>query len=250
MNKIAEVKRKLADNWKSVEGAVPKGATASKITRIAINALASKKELSNCSTESIIGAIIQAVQVGIEPDDATGRANLIKRGSTCNFELTYKGVIDLAFRSGIVDYADTKLVREKDEIRVELGTEGRIDHTITFGQDRGEIIGAYAIIGIRGSSRPLIEIIDKEDIEKFRSLSKSPSWKMWPGEMVKKCVLKRAFKRSPCSSDFRTAMHYDDEAESSEKGVPITEIFPEFGKKDSKWTEPSVDENEEAEAEQ
>jgi recombination protein RecT len=249
MDKIREVERTLYERWKDIKNTVPADVTAARLLRIAVNALRSKPALADCSTASIVSSIIQAAQVGIEPDDATNRANLIPRKKVCCFELQYRGVIDLAYRSGVIDYAKSQAVHEADHFDVDLGTANTIEHIPALGEDRGPLIAAYCIVNIRGSSRPLLEVVDREDIAQARALADrvraSPAWRDWPGEMVKKFVLKRCLKQAPCSAEFRTAMTVDDAATT---GVPVEDIFPDFvdekAKADAAWTKPKTDEEE------
>lgn len=249
MDKAREVEQAISKNWKAISGSIPDGVDQKRLVRIAVNAIRRKPDLANCSTSSIVAAIAQAAQVGIEPDDGTNRANLIRRGKTACFELQYRGVVDLAYRSGIVEYAKAQAVYEEDELIVDLGTANEVTHVPALGGDRGELVGAYSIIYLRGSKHPLIEVVDDRDIDKARTLAKSsPAWRDWPEEMARKFVLKRNFKQAPCSAEFRSALAFDDVATTG-RNVPIDEVFPDLDVEAQKaakaWSAPVEEESEE-----
>ncbi|WP_202630600.1 recombinase RecT, partial [Deinococcus alpinitundrae] len=76
--------------------------------------------LKECTPESLLGAVMQAAQVGLEPD-ALGSAYLVpyynknKNVKEVQLQIGYKGLIELVRRSGQVTSIVANEVYENDE---------------------------------------------------------------------------------------------------------------------------------------
>lgn len=116
--------------------------------------------------------------------------------------------------SGEVLSAEAHVVYRNDKFFQKFGDDPAIVHEPpSFGTDRGEPVGAYAIIKLK-NGEVLREVMDKQQIERVRAVSKSkdgPAWKGWWDEMAKKTVLRRCAKAAPNSADLDTMMARDDE---------------------------------------
>ena len=86
--------------------ALPQAITPERFTRMALSAVSSNPDLSHCESKSFLGAMMTAAQLGLEPNTPLGQAYLIpykdKGELKAQFQLGYKGLIDLAYRSGSV----------------------------------------------------------------------------------------------------------------------------------------------------
>lgn len=97
----------IADMVKALEPeirrALPAVLTPERFIRMALSAINNTPELANCTPMSFIAALINAAQLGIEPNTPLGQAYLIpyknKGILECQFQLGYKGLIDLACRT-------------------------------------------------------------------------------------------------------------------------------------------------------
>lgn len=98
--------------------ALPKVITPERFTRIALTALTQTPKLQDCSPSSFMGALLTAAQLGLEPNTPLGQAYLIPYGSRCQFQIGYKGMMDLAHRSGEVKNIDAHIVYANDEFNV------------------------------------------------------------------------------------------------------------------------------------
>ena len=111
----------------AIKAALPAVMTPERFTRITLSALSSAPKLQECTPTSFLGAMMTAAQLGVEPNTPLGQAYLIpykrnfKEGGQwqsvmeCQFQLGYKGLIDLAYRSGEVSTIMAQVVYEKDE---------------------------------------------------------------------------------------------------------------------------------------
>ena len=92
----------------AIKAALPAVMTPERFTRITLSALSTSPKLQSCTPPSFLGAMMTAAQLGVEPNTPLGQAYLIpywskKVGANeCQFQLGYKGLIDLAYRSGDV----------------------------------------------------------------------------------------------------------------------------------------------------
>lgn len=65
--------------------------------------------------------MMQAAQLGVEPNTPIGQAYLIPYGNQVQFQLGYKGLIDLAYRSGEVQSIQAHEVHETIHSNMSLG---------------------------------------------------------------------------------------------------------------------------------
>jgi len=81
-------------------------------------------------------------------------------------------------------------IRERDEYSIDI-PNGKIEHKITaFGDERGKIIGAYAIV-FRKEGEPTIELVEFDTYNK-----KYNAWATHPADMIKKVAEAHALKKA------------------------------------------------------
>lgn len=191
-----------------IEAALPSVITGERFARMVLTAMSNTPKLASCTPKSFLGAMMQAAQLGLEPNTPLGEAYLIpfmNHGALeCQFQVGYKGMISLAHRSGL--YVQAHEVHENDEFDVEYGLEPKLVHKPVF-KDRGPVIAYYGVWkdkdGISG-----FEIMSKEDVEAHaRKYSQSygkgfSPWKSNFDEMAKKTVIKKALKYAPLTTEF------------------------------------------------
>lgn len=204
----------------AVKQALPSVLTVERFVRIATNALNTTPDLRNCTPMSFIGAMMQAAQLGLEPNTPLGQAYLIPRmnGKTnkkeAQFQIGYHGLLALAQRSGQLKDVYAHVAYANDEFEYELGLEPKLVHRPAM-KDRGEPIFFYAVFHTTSGGFGM-EVMSVEDIRKhaakysdsFRS-SFSP-WTKSFEEMAKKTVLKRVLKYAPMASDFLRGVAADE----------------------------------------
>lgn len=192
--------------------ALPSVITPERFARICANAVASNPQLAKCSQTSLIGALLCSAQAGLEPNTSLGQAYIIPYGDKAQFQISYKGLIELAHRSGQLKDISAHIVYENDTFEYELGLEPKLKH-IPAMTDRGEAIGAYAVYHLVSGGYGF-EFMSVEDINRHRKLyskvkGQSPWDTAWD-EMAKKTCLKKALKYAPMASDFVRATAQDE----------------------------------------
>lgn len=203
--------------------ALPRHMTADRMIRVANTAVQRTPQLLDCEPRSLMGAIIQSAQLGLEPDGVLGHAYLIpfnnrKTGRVeCQFIPGYKGLIELARRSGQISTIYSAVVHANDEWTFSYGLEPTLTHKPTSG-DPGEVVAAYAVARLRDGGAQF-EWLWKREIEAVRSSSRSGNSGPWVThweEMAKKTALRRLCKLLPTSPELARAVALDEHAESSQ----------------------------------
>ena len=203
---------------KEIAKALPSVITPERFTRITLSALSSNPKLAETTPQSFLGAMMTAAQLGVEPNTPLGQAYLIpyrnKGVLECQFQLGYKGLIDLAYRSGEVSTIQAHTVYENDEFHYEYGLDPKLKH-IPAKVDRGEPIYFYAVFRTKDGGYGF-GVMSKEDVEKhakrYSQAYKSgfSPWQTNFEEMAKKTVLKKTLKYAPLKSEFVRGLSTDE----------------------------------------
>lgn len=215
-----------------IKKALPSVITPERFTRMVLSALSRTPQLAACTPSSFLGAMMTAAQLGVEPNTPLGQAYLIpyKNHGTdeVQFQLGYKGMLDLAYRSGQVSTIQCHAVRENDKFDYALGLEPKLEH-VPAKENRGEATHYYAVVRMKDGGY-CFAVMSREDvIEHAKKYSKAYSgfgpWKSAFDEMAKKTVLKRALKYAPMKSDFVRGMVQDEtiKTELSEDMYTVTD---------------------------
>ncbi|MDK2906016.1 MAG: recombination protein RecT [Eubacteriaceae bacterium] len=225
---------------KSMQGeiakALPSVMTPERFTRITLSALSTNPQLCETTPSSFLGAMMTAAQLGMEPNTPLGQAYLIpfknKGTLECQFQLGYKGLIDLAYRSGDVSVIQAHVVYENDSFEYELGLDPKLKH-VPAKKDKGDPIFFYAMFKTKDGGYGF-EVMSVEDIRahaKKYSQSFNSSYSPWTKnfeEMAKKTVLKKVLKYAPLKSDFVRGITVDEtvktEIDEDMYAVPSVEI--------------------------
>lgn len=225
----------------AIKKALPSVITPERFTRMVLSALSSTPKLAECSPQSFLAAMMTAAQLGVEPNTALGQAYLLPYRNhgqmECQFQLGYKGLIDLAYRSGEVSVIQAHTVYENDVFEYELGMDPKLRH-VPAKADRGEAVAYYAMFKTKDGGYGF-EVMSVDDVQRHaQRYSKSygsgtSPWRSNFDEMAKKTVLKRALKYAPLKSDFVRGVAQDEtiKAELSDEmyAVPDETVFDAEG---------------------
>ena len=122
------------DDFKSkVAQTLPKHLKPERFIRVAVAAMNRTPKLKQCTPESFFKCMIDLSSYGLEPDGR--RAHLIPYGTECTLIIDYKGLAELAMRSGILKRIHADVICESDEFEYDLGEIKR--HRIDFKGERG-----------------------------------------------------------------------------------------------------------------
>lgn len=212
---VAAKPKSIKDYINSMQGeiqkALPSVMTPERFTRIALSAVSNTPKLAECTPQSFLGAMMNAAQLGLEPNTPLGHAYLIPYGKQCQFQIGYKGLLDLAHRAGTNAAAYT--VYENDEFSYTLGLHPDIKH-VPAVTDRGKPIAFYATWENPEMKAYGFEVMSYEEVEahgkKYSKTYNNSPWQTNFEEMAKKTVLKKALKYAPLKSEFIRAVAEDE----------------------------------------
>lgn len=205
---------------KQLAAALPKFLTIDRFIRVCYTAMLDNPKLLGCTRESIIGCMIRMGQLGLEP--TLGKAWLIpyrnkeKPGAPleAQFQTGWRGLAELAKRSGKVYKIPARTVFDGDIFDVEEGTVDRMIHKPQWKTE--DPIFYYCVVFYTHQGwEPSFQIMTPNDVQKIRNASKapnSPAWKTWFEQMAWKSVTKRLLKREDLSVEVNEAIQLDDMA--------------------------------------
>lgn len=217
-----------------IKRALPEVITPERFTRMALSALNTTPKLKECTQMSFLAALMNAAQLGLEPNTPLGQAYLIpynNRGTMeCQFQIGYKGLIDLSYRNPQMQSISAQTVYENDEFEYELGLNPKLVHRPVL-QDRGEVKLFYGLYKLTngGFGFDVMSKYDMDEYAKGYSKTFDSSYSPWRSNyigMALKTVIKRALKYAPLKTDFRKALSADETVKKS-IGEDMSEIHGE-----------------------
>lgn len=231
-DELATVRNALEKMKPQLQAALPKHLTPERLCRVAMTAIQNTPKLLDCDRMSLYSAVTKAAQLGLEPDGILGQAYLIPYGKEVQFIPGYKGLIDLARRSGEVSNIIAKEVYENDEFSVDWSQDIPFVHKPCLKGERGEIIIFWALAkfkdgGFHWDYMTVEEVMGVRDASQGYkaavSWSKSPKnyktkgkvlspWEDHFVEMGKKTVIRRIAKFLPMSVQRAAAFDVMQEA--------------------------------------
>ena len=219
---------------KQFNNALPQHINTDRFVRIAITTIRLNPKLAKCNPESLIGALMVSAQLGLEPG-TLGQCYLIpfenKKAGTveCQFQIGYKGLIELLRRSGQLSDIYSYTVYENDDFNIEYGLSRTLTHKPNF-DERGEIKGFYAVAILKDGAKAF-EYMTKDEItkheEKYRKGSyKNDVWNKNFEEMAQKTVVKKLLKWLPVSVEFLEMAAKDEKSFKviDDKSTEVQEI--------------------------
>lgn len=210
---------------------LPKTLSIERLLKVAQIAATTTPALAKCDVPSLVGAIGQCAQMGLEPNTVLGHAYLVpfntkrKDGNgqerwvnSVQVIIGYKGLIDLARRSGQIVSIAAHEVCQNDHFELVYGLEEKLNHTPAMG-DRGPVIGFYAVAKLKdgGYSFEFMSLHQVQDI--MRATQSKGNYGPWQDhfvEMGRKTVIRRLAKYLPLSIEFQTAVALDNQAETGQ----------------------------------
>ena len=155
-----------------------------------------KNFMEVCTKDSIARALLDMVVQGL--DVGQKQAYFIVRGNELTLMRSYFGSQAVLRRiSGIKDvWATVIYADDKVEVSVINGERVITNHETKFGNEDGDIVGAYAVIEMEDGTKKYT-IMTKKEIDKCWNKSSSTQHtvhKEFPQEMAKRTVINRACK--------------------------------------------------------
>ena len=222
----------------SIAQILPKHLTPERLLKIVLSATSRTPELLECTPESILGAVMTAGALGLEPNTPLGLGYLVpfknrKNNKTeAQFIPGYRGLQRLAVQSGEVQWIQSRVVYERDDFDVDYGTEQSIRHKpYLLAGGAGAIVGVYAVAEMKNGSK-VFEFMTLAEVNKIRERSKASDdgpWKTDEAEMMRKTAIRRLSKSLPLSEEkLARALEHQARAESGQ-GPDHSEVIDVIG---------------------
>lgn len=207
-----------------IKKALPSVITPERFTRMALTAVSSNPKLAECTPESFCGAMMNAAQLGLEPNTSLGQAYLIpyrnKGVMECQFQIGYRGMLNMFYRDEKAGNVDARVVYEKDEFEYSFGLEPTLKHIPYKGVDKGRATHYYAVFHLKTGGFGF-EVMSFSEMEAFAKKYSQAYAKGWTSpwttnfdEMAKKTVIKKVLKYAPMSAEFQRGMAQDETIKS------------------------------------
>lgn len=205
----------------AIQKALPSVMTPERFTRITLSAISNNKELQNCTPITFVAAMMQAAQLGLEPNTPLGQAYLIPYRNhgvlECQYQTGYQGMLDLAYRTKQYKHIGAEVVYANDEFDYELGLDPKLTHK-PAKSNRGEPVFYYACYTLLNGGQSFV-VMSKDDMVEYKNkFSKATSamspWNTNFDSMAKKTVLKQLLKYAPKSADMAHAISADESVKS------------------------------------
>lgn len=195
--------------------------------------------IANATEESLLTAMMACVHLDLMPNTPEQLAFIIPyRGAggtyQAQFQIGYKGMADLAYRTGQISSISAELVFPKDEFKVTLGTERGLHHVPDYEINRTDLSEATHVYATAQlvSGKNAFEVLSISEIKKIRDKVKAKSgdapWAQWPEVMAKKTAVKRLLKLLPSSREdnrLQLGAMFDSWAEAGKLGFKDGEVI-------------------------
>ena len=203
--------------------------------------------LVKASNESIMTAAMKAAVLNLPIEPSLGQAYIVPYGREAQFQLGYKGLIQLAQRSGKYKSINSGVVYKAQFISYNpLFEELEID----FTQPQDEVIGYFSAFKLLNGFEKVTYWTKEQAYAHGKRFSKSFNngpWKSDFDAMAQKTLLKQIIsKYGPLSIEMEQAIVADNETEN-EKAAPIDVTPQEAESLDDVLGNPTVSESESVE---
>ena len=215
--------------------ALPKHMDAKRVARIMLTDVRKNPSLAACDSQSFFGAMISAAQVGLEIGDLVGQSYLVpfnnkkKNIKECQLIIGYRGMIQLAHRSGQVKNIHADVVWDNDFFDYGRGINHRFEHVPNMRQDGKEITHTYAYAHLMNGGFEYV-VLKKKEVDKIKNAAKTQEfWNPYYTEMAKKTALRRLFKLLPVSGEIMQVIARDDAAYKGESFEDMPPMISDMG---------------------
>lgn len=223
MDPQQNMKNLLERSWPRIVAVIGNNLSPQRLYQMYVSTINREPQLANCSVESVLSCFMKCAALGLEPSnvDGLGRAYILPYGNknyrTGQKEATliigYKGMIDLARRSGQIRDISARAVHEGDEFAYSYGLNEDLRHVPCAKP--GKLTHVYMIANFKDGGH-YFQVMNADEIE--AAAKRSPSygkavspWKSDYEAMAKKTVIRRAFPYLPVSVEARDAAASDDQ---------------------------------------
>lgn len=217
------LKSMLAKSWPRIRAVIGNNMSGERLYQLCVSTINKEPKLAECSPESVLSCFMKCSALGLEPSavDGLGRAYILPYGNRKNgrteatFIIGYKGIIDLARRSGAIKSIHAQAVYEGDEFEAWEDESGQ---HFEFRQNRDAEHSQRKLTDVFVNAQLMtggfvFEHMTRAEIDKIRGRSKASDNGPWVSDyeaMAKKTVIRRVFPYLPVSVNAAQAVGADE----------------------------------------
>jgi recombination protein RecT len=222
-DKQAAFREQLESNLPAIMATLPKGVRAEVMTAVAMTAALDNPKLLDCSPLSMFRSVLKMASLGLRHGET---CDLVPIGNKAECWVRVRGVVELAQRSGAIQWAKEGFVVDGDVFEFEERSEGTHFRHVPSGTpkaDGSNVTHVYAILTLPSKVR-IYEVWTKDRVMEHKAkhakdTSAGSVWAKHPLPMMAKTVVKAALRFASLSPEMRTAIAAGDE-------IPEAEMLP------------------------
>lgn len=210
----------LQRQWPRIEAVMPKHMSSERMYQLAVSTVNQTPQLAECDVSSLLSCVMKCSALGLEPSavDGLGRAYILpyrnKGRMTATLIVGYKGMLDLARRSGEIKDISARAVYDGDEFEYEFGLDEKLRHKPSKREHGENEKPAYVyMVAHFKDGGHYMDVMTYDEVEAIRKRSKAANNGPWVTDyeaMAKKTVIRRAFPYLPVSVEAQTAAAADE----------------------------------------
>lgn len=206
----------------SLAAVLPRHLTAETFSKVVGAEFVRTPKLAECTPVSLALCLITAAQHGLSPSSPLGHAYLIPRdnrktGKTeCTLLIGYKGLCELARRTGEIARMDARCVYDGESFDITGGTKPEIVHKPSLTVDRSDarIVAAYAVAVMKDGG-VYFDFVTKHEIDARRGRSSAGKFGPWADDyaaMARKSAIRKLLGGGlvPLSAELAEAIDRED----------------------------------------
>lgn len=211
----------LRSQWGKIEAVMPRHMSSERMFQMAVSAYNHDPKLAKCDIASFLSCVMKCSVLGLEPSsvDGLGRAYILpyyngkKKRYEATFMLGYKGMIDLARRSGEIESISARAVYDGDEFEYEFGLDEKLRHVPTATERTPDkLTHAYCVAKFTNGGH-YIDVMTRAELDAVRCRSQAKDSGPWVTDfeaMCRKSPVRRSFPYLPVSIEAQIAAASDD----------------------------------------
>lgn len=215
--KTHEILNFLGQYKPQVSQILPRGGDAERILQVCTNLISRNEHLLKCDAKSLIGAVMQSAELGLNPVQSLGQCYFVPYRGQVQMQIGYKGYIELARRSGQIMSLYAYCVFEGDSFNYTLGLHPDIQHTPSENNSKAAdtLTHVYAVAHYKDGGYNFI-VLTKDEVEKLRMRSPmqkgapSGAWGTDYEKMAMAKSVKQLARYMPLTETMQTAILADE----------------------------------------
>lgn len=248
-SKVSALVKYMQSKQGAFAAVASKHLTAERMVRIVGALLSRQPKLADCTPISVLTSVMAATQLGLDPTGIGGQGYLVpfnrseKRGDKwikileAQFIPGYRGLMEIAYRTGTVETIQPYAVFEGDRFRVMLGSNPTIEHEPTGSLRVIEKLTHVYCVATFKTGRTAFRVLTRAELDgiKARAVAKMPEWQReksaWATDeiaMMLKSGVRRMCNWLPQTPDLSLGVALSDGEESGD-GVDTAMIAAQLG---------------------